>query len=373
MTKHPTRPAASWLPFGASDSLARHLLFRLLPPLLLLILLNLALTWFVSHKLDIEDWQLGDIIWLMLAGQLALIVALVVVVLRGVRLGMQSVRQLSEQIASRTPEDFGSMQIPGLPRELQVLVEHTNGLLGRISDTLTAQRRFVGHAAHQLKTPLAGLKLESELMLAKPLPEDIRQRAERIKNVTDRMIRMGKQLLVLARVDPEVRPQDNFVLLDLCEWIRTVGADWLESTKAAGIALQLEAPDQPVWVEGDPILLAEMLSNLIDNARRYAKGADSIKLIVTSTPPTLSVEDNGSGISINEQNRVFEAFYRSPEAQEGGSGLGLAIVREIARAHGAWWNLLSGPQLAGVRVTVVFPGPRKGALFKRLDRLQSLH
>jgi hypothetical protein len=89
MTKHPTRPAASWLLFGASDSLARHLLFRLLPPLLLLILLNLALTWFVSHKLDIEDWQLGDIIWLLLAGQLALIVALVVVVLRGVRLGMR--------------------------------------------------------------------------------------------------------------------------------------------------------------------------------------------------------------------------------------------------------------------------------------------
>lgn len=373
MAKRATRPAVSWLPFGAPNSLARHLLVRLLPPLLLLISLNLAMTWFVSHKLDIEEWQLRDIIWLMLFGQIALIVALVVVVLRSVRAGMQSVSELSEQIASRTPEDFGSMEVPGLPRELQVLVQHTNGLLDRISDTLAAQRRFVGHAAHQLKTPLAGLKLESELMLAKPLPEDIRQRAERIKNVTDRMIRMGKQLLILARVDPEVRPQDNFVLLDLCEWIRTVGADWLEPTKAAGISLQLEAPEQPVWVEGDPILLAEMLANLIDNALRYAKGADSIKLIVTSTPPTLSVEDNGVGIFAEEQERVFEAFYRSPEAQEGGSGLGLAIVREIARAHGAWWNLLSSPQLSGVRITVVFPGPRKGTLFKRLDRLQSLH
>lgn len=373
MGKHAARPAATSLLFGAPNSLGRHLLVRLLPPLLLLVLFNLALTWFVSHKLDVEDWQLEDIIWLMLVGQLVLIIALVVVVLRGVRLGMHSVSQLSEHIASRTPEDFGSMKIPDLPGELEVLVEHTNGLLDRISDTLAAQRRFVGHAAHQLKTPLAGLKLESELMLAKSLPDDMRQRAERIKNVTDRMIRMGKQLLILARVDPEVRPQDNFVLLDLCEWIRTVGADWIEPTKAAGISLQLEAPEQPVWVEGDPILLAEMLANLIDNALRYAKCADSIKLIVTSTPPTFSVEDNGSGIVAEEQERVFEAFYRSPEAQEGGSGLGLAIVREIARAHGAWWNLLSSPQLAGVRITVVFPGPRKGALFKRLDRLQSLH
>ncbi len=373
MSKRAARPAASSLLFGAPNSLGRHLLVRLLPPLLLLVFLNLALTWFVSHKLDVEDWQLEDIIWLLLVGQLVLIIALIVVVLRGVRQGMHSVSQLSEQIASRTPEDFGSMKIPNLPSELEVLVEHTNGLLDRISDTLAAQRRFVGHAAHQLKTPLAGLKLESELMLAKPLSDDIRQRAERIKNVTDRMIRMGKQLLILARVDPEVRPQDNFVLLDLCEWIRTVGADWIEPTKAAGISLQLEAPEQPVWVEGDPILLAEMLANLIDNALRYAKGADSIKLIVTSTPPTFSVEDNGSGILAEEQERVFEAFYRSPEAQEGGSGLGLAIVREIARAHGAWWNLLSSPQLAGVRITVVFPGPRQGALFKRLDRLQSLH
>jgi len=373
MNKHAARPAASSLLFGAPNSLGRHLLVRLLPPLLLLVFLNLALTWFVSHKLDVEDWQLEDIIWLMIVGQVVLIIALVVVVLRGVRQGMHSVSHLSEQIASRTPEDFGSMKIPNLPSELEVLVEHTNGLLDRISDTLAAQRRFVGHAAHQLKTPLAGLKLESELMLAKPLSDDIRQRAERIKNVTDRMIRMGKQLLILARVDPEVRPQDNFVLLDLCEWIRTVGADWIEPTKAAGISLQLEAPEQPVWVEGDPILLAEMLANLIDNALRYAKGADSIKLIVTSTPPTFSVEDNGSGILVEEQERVFEAFYRSPEAQEGGSGLGLAIVREIARAHGAWWNLLSSPQLAGVRITVVFPGPRKGTLFKRLDRLQSLH
>lgn len=373
MTKKLASSTLSLLTFGAPNSLARHLLVRLLPPLLLLIFLNLGLTWFVSHKIDVEEWQLEDIIGLLLAGQLVLIGTLVAVVLRGVRLGMQTVSQLSEQIAARTPEDFGSMKIPGLPSELEVLVQHTNGLLERVNDTLAAQRRFVGHAAHQLKTPLAGLKLESELMLAKPLPDDIRQRAERIKNVTDRMIRMGKQLLVLARVDPEVRPQDNFVLLDLCEWIRTVGADWLEPTKALGISLQLEAPEQPVWVEGDPILLAEMLANLIDNALRYAKGADSIKLIVTSTPPTLSVEDNGAGIVRNEQERVFEAFYRSPEAQEGGSGLGLAIVREIARAHGAWWNLVSVPQLAGVRVTLVFPGPRKGALFKRLDRLQSLH
>ena len=136
--------------------------------------------------------------------------------------------------------------------------------------------------------------------------------------------------------------------------------------------MHLDAPDQPVWVEGDPILLDELLGNLIDNALRYASGAQSIRLLVTSTPPTLAVEDDGQGISAQEQGRVFEAFYRSPDAPEGGSGLGLAIVREIARAHGAWWNLVSRPQFIGTRLTVVFPGTRRGAQLTRLDRFNQL-
>jgi signal transduction histidine kinase len=209
-------------------------------------------------------------------------------------------------------------------------------------------------------------------MLAKPLSPDLRERAERIKQVSDRMIRLGRQLLVLARVDPEARPQDHFLRMDLCEWVRTSGAEWLSRANEAGITLQLEAPEHSVWVEGDPILLDELLGNLIDNALRYATGAHYIRLVVTSTPPTLAVEDDGPGISTQEQGRVFEAFYRSPDAPQGGSGLGLAIVREIARAHGAWWNLVSRPQFAGARLTVVFPGTRRGAQLTRLDRFNQL-
>ena len=219
---------------------------------------------------------------------------------------------------------------------------------------------------------LAGLKLESELMLAKELPEDIRTRAQRIKNATDRMIRMGQQLLLLARVDPEARPQDHFVRIDLCEWVRTSGAEWLARARAAHVDLQLDAPDDAVWIDADPVLLDELLGNLIDNALRYAEHATQVRLQVTSTPPTLAVEDNGCGIPPEEQGKVFEAFYRSAQAIEGGSGLGLAIVREIARAHGAWWNLLSRPSFDGTRMTVVFPGPRKGAQLTRLDRFAQL-
>ena len=360
------------LAFLASGTLARSLTLRLLPPIVLLVGLDLVATWIITHKIEMSDWQLEDIFWLMVFGQFVLIALCIWVVVRGVRSGMRAVNQLSSDIAQRSVDDLGQLKAEGLPRELEVLVRHTNDLLARLNDTLAAQRRFVGHAAHQLRTPLAGLKLESELMLAKPLSPDLRERAERIKQVSDRMIRLGRQLLVLARVDPEARPQDHFLRMDLCEWVRTSGAEWLSRANEAGITLQLEAPEHSVWVEGDPILLDELLGNLIDNALRYATGAHYIRLVVTSTPPTLAVEDDGSGISTQEQGRVFEAFYRSPDAPQGGSGLGLAIVREIARAHGAWWNLVSRPQFAGARLTVVFPGTRRGAQLTRLDRFNQL-
>jgi len=358
--------------FPASGSLARLLIIRLLPPIIVLVLLDQLLTWFISHKLEIDEWHRDDIFWLMISGQTLLIALLIWVVISAVNRSMASVHKLSEQISQRSAEDLGRMDLDELPTEFEQLLTHTNALFARLNDTFEAQRRFVGHAAHQLKTPLAGLKLESELMLAQPLPDDVRERAERIKNVTDRMIRLGSQLLLLARVDPEGRPQDHFVTLDLCEWTRTCGAEWLERARTRKIDLQLDAPDHPVWIEGDPVLLRELLGNLIDNSLRYAEGAQRIRLLVSATPPTLSVEDDGCGINLSDQGRVFDAFYRAANATEGGSGLGLALVREIARAHGAWWNLISTPNIAGVRITILFPGLRKGAQLNRMERLGQL-
>jgi len=196
-------------------SMARLLIVRLLPPIIALVLLDQTVTWFVSYKLDMDEWHRDDVFWLMVIGQSLLIALLVWVVISAVKRSMASVEKLSDEIAQRSAQDLGRMELEGLPTEFEQLLTHTNALFARLSDSFEAQRRFVGHAAHQLKTPLTGLKLESELMLAQPLPTDIRERAERIKMVTDRMIRMGTQLLLLARVDPEGRPQDQFVLLDL--------------------------------------------------------------------------------------------------------------------------------------------------------------
>ncbi len=348
-------------------SLARHLVVRLMPAVLVLILMDVVVTWYFTGTMSIEEWLERDLFWAMLFSQLVLLLVFGWVLITGIRSGLDSVNRLSHELSQRSIDDLQPLDTDGLSSEIAPLITHINDLLKRLDDAVQAQRRFVGHAAHQLRTPLTGLKLECELMLAGNLPADVRERAERIKSVNDRMIRLGQQLLVLARADSSTRPQDSFVRSDLNEWVRNSAAEWVPRTRAAGLALEFTAADEPVWVDIDPILLEELLSNLIDNALRYGLGASAIRIQVSSNPPSLTVEDDGPGIKPEEAERVFEAFYRAPGSVAGGSGLGLAIVREIAHAHGGWWNFLSRPAFPGTRITVVFPGPRKGARLNRLE------
>lgn len=346
-------------------SLARQLVVRMMPAMLVLVLMDFITTWYLTGTISLQEWLERDLFWAMVISQLVLVVVFGGILLHGIRSGLESVNRLAVDVSQRSIDDLQPLDTASLPTEIAPLILHINDLLRRLDDSVQAQRRFVGHAAHQLRTPLAGLKVECELMLSGDLPDDVRERAERIKAVNDRMIRLGSQLLVLARADSSTRPQDSFIRSDLGEWVRTSAAEWLPRTRAAGLTLELSAPEEPVWVDIDPILMDELLGNLIDNALHHAKGATGIRLQVGATPPSLTVEDDGAGVAPEEAQRVFEAFYRAPGNAAGGAGLGLAIVREIARAHGAWWNLVSRPSFAGTRITVVFPGPRKGARLSR--------
>ncbi len=346
-------------------SLARHLMLRLLPPVFVLVLVDATFTWLVTTQINLEAWLLRDIFWAMLLSQVLLMGLFAWVLFSGVRSGLRSINRLAEEIKERSVDDLQPLDTQGLTTEIVPVVVHINDLLGRLDDSIQAQKRFIGHAAHQLRTPLMGLKMESELMLARELPDDVRERVERIKTVSDRMIRLGQQLLVLARTDPSARPQDSFQRLDLSEWVRENGSEWVPMARAQRVDLQLTAPEEPVWIDADPLLLRELLGNLIDNALRYGQGASCIGLQVSAAPPSLIVEDDGVGIRPDLHTRVFDAFYRAPDAVAGGSGLGLAIVREIATAHGGWWSLASRPDFSGTRIAIVFPGPRLGAKLQR--------
>jgi len=355
-----TTRRARWIPPG---SLARRLVLRVFPAVLLLLLIDLLATWWIAQE-STASWNAGRVFWLMVVGQIVLLALFAWVLVSGVHAGLHSITRLSAELKERSIEDLQPLDASGLPTEVAPLITHINELLTKLDAAVQAQKRFIGHAAHQLRTPLAGLRLESELMLARALPEDVRARAERIQTVTDRLIRMGQQLLVLARMDDSARPRDSFARTDLCEWVRTSGAQWIPAARARQVGMQLTAPEQPVWVDMDAVLMEELLGNLIDNALRYGRPAGHIRLQVSANPPTLLVEDDGPGVPPDDARRVFEAFYRAG-SQASGSGLGLAIVREIARAHGAWWGLTSRPAFPGTRVSIVFPGPRIGADLSR--------
>lgn len=347
-------------------SLARHLMLRLFPPIALLVILDLAVTWVLTSRMHLEEWLLRDIFWTMLLSQLLWVALFGWVLIAGLRSGLQAVERLGAEIAAQDADELQPLVAEDLPAELRPLVDHFNQLLIRLDESVAAQKRFIAHAAHQLRTPLSTLRLESELMLAKDLAVEMRAPVERIKLSTERMIRLGQQLLVLARVDAAASPKDCFVRLDLCEWARTSGAEWIQSAHKKQLELQLIAPETPVWVDADPLLLDELLGNLIDNALCYSQAQHQITIRVTANPPTLSVEDDGIGIDLKDSHQLFEAFYRGADNQQSdGSGLGLAIVREIALAHGAGWNLLSRPHYKGTRISIVFPGPRMGIGLRR--------
>jgi len=355
-----TRRSGTFLQKG---SLFRHLIIRLIPALVVLIILDFSATLLIMQ--DALDWVVKDIFIVIIIGQLLLVALFAWLVFYGVRSGLHSVNMLARAIAQRSEEDLQPIELHNVPTELLPLLDRLNDLLRKLDESLVAQRRFIGHAAHQFRTPLAGLRLESELMLARTLPDDVRERAERIKTISNRLIHLGQQLLVLARADPGIRPQDVFTRINLCEWVQNTGLEWVPKTRQHGIDLYLDAPESEVWIDGDVLLLEELLGNLIDNALKYAKGATQISLTVGANPPSLTVRDDGCGIAPEDAAQIFDAFYRSPTADATGSGLGLTIVREITRAHGAWWSLLSRPQVQGTQVTVIFPGPRIGTRLTR--------
>jgi signal transduction histidine kinase len=244
-----------------------------------------------------------------------------------------------------------------VPEELVPLAESLNALLARLDEALSAQRRFTADAAHELRTPLAALKLQ--VGLAKRA-QDESQRASALTELeagVDRAAHLVEQLLTMARLEPE-SPDRRHERVDLAALARDaiVARASLAEDKRIDLGLT-GAAGAPV--RGDPAMLAMLIGNLLDNALRYTPAGGRIDVAIEASPDEtrLSVIDNGPGIAPADRQRVFERFYRGG-AQGGeatGSGLGLSIVRRIANAHGATVTLGEGPDGRGLAVDVRFP------------------
>jgi len=257
----------------------------------------------------------------------------------GISRGLSPLRRLRRVVENRSPRDMAPIEVNNAPAEVRALTAAINSLLDEVNRQVEQQRRFIGDAAHQLRTPLAGLKSHSELVKAElqgntpDIPRACRQ-LEQVETSVARSIHLVNQLLALARAEPEAGLQLS--LLDLNQLTREVTAEAVPRALARKLDLGLDGSSEKMPVLGHAGLLRELLANLLDNAIQYtpAGGEITVELHRQGQQLQLSVRDNGPGIPAIERDKVFQRFYRVNHQPGGkGCGLGLAIVQEIARRH----------------------------------------
>ena len=259
--------------------------------------------------------------------------ATLLIVWFGVKRGLWPLARLSEEIKARSPRDLRPIDAAAAPEETRPLVSALNGLLEEVSHAAQNQQRFLANAAHQLRTPLAGLQAHTELALAQQMPESCRAHLEQVHQATIRTARLANQLLALARAEPGGRGSTSEV--NLKNVVEGEADAWVHQALARDVDLGFELEAAPV--QGDTLLLREALANLVHNAIEYSHrgGRVTVRTGQRDGKSFAEVEDDGPGIAPQERERVLERFYRVPGTPGTGSGLGLAIVREIAAGHGA--------------------------------------
>ncbi|TRW90273.1 sensor histidine kinase N-terminal domain-containing protein [Candidatus Methylobacter oryzae] len=308
----------------------------------------------VAETLNKRRSMMLDILLADLVPQMALVLLAGIYLVVGVKRGLQPLHKLADEISQRSSRDLRPIPEQHVFLEVRALTDTINDLLERLGLAIATQQRFIANAAHQLRTPLAGLKLQVERAQREQDVSAMKPALTQIQGCADRMSHLTTQLLVLAKSEPiygayELRP------VDLCKLAKETCMDWVPKALQRDMELSFEGLEQAVYVRGDEVLLQELLANLLDNAICYGHNRGNIVVKVESCPsPCLSIVDDGPGIPEAETNKVFERFYRIPGSQGDGCGLGLAIVKEIADLHKARLQLSRACQKGGTRIELEF-------------------
>jgi two-component system sensor histidine kinase TctE len=297
----------------------------------------------------------NEVTRLVMAVVVVLVPVTVALVWFGLKRGLQPLELLRERVEGRGPDDVSPIPPEDVPAEVAPLVNTLNRQLERVRRNLDAQRHFVADAAHQMRTPLAGLKTQAEAALRGRTLEAARERLRQIEESADHLSRLVAQLLSLARADDALTEAPARQVVDLNVALHEACAGWAQRAVAKGVALAFDPAPERVEVHAVPLLLRELFTNLIDNAIRYTPAGGEVSVRVLAGPVrAVTVEDSGSGIPEADRDRVFERFYRVLGSGESGSGLGLPIVKAIADLHGA--NVrIEVPEQGGTRFVVSFP------------------
>ncbi len=295
-----------------------------------------------------------NIVLSSLVPELLIALATLAIVWFGVKRGLAPLEILSAEIRSRSARDLRPIDPSHAPEEARPLVGALNQLFGQVAESTGNQQRFLANAAHQLRTPLAGLQAHTELALAQDVPEAHRAQLEQVHRATIRTARLANQLLALARVEPGGTRVDA-APVNLRAVVEGAADEWVHRALAKEIDLGFELLD--AQVSGDALLLREALANLVHNALEYTPqgGRVTVTTGMRNDCAFLEVEDDGPGIPPAEREQVLERFYRVPGTSGTGSGLGLSIVREIALAHAAEISIHAGAHGRGSKVGLTFP------------------
>ncbi|AOK30520.1 histidine kinase [Burkholderia singularis] len=320
----------------------------------------------VGETLDKRNALANDIIKGVILPQFVILPLAILLVWFGLSRGLAPLTALQAHLRGRRPDDLSPVDAQRAPPEIEPLVTSFNDLLARLEQNVTLQKRFIADAAHQMKTPLAGLRTQAEFALRHEVPADVARSLEQIATSSEQAARLVTQLLALARAENRASGL-TFEAVEIASLARDAVRDWVQAALAKQMDLGYEGPGDdhgPLpHIDGHPVMLREMLGNLIDNAIRYTPPGGRITVRVRADGAAgaahLEVEDTGPGIPVHERERVVERFYRILGREGDGSGLGLAIVREIATQHGGTLTIddnvyQKSPRAAGTLVRISF-------------------
>ena len=322
----------------------------------------------VAETLDKRAQLTTEIARGVMLSQFAILPLAVLLVWFALLRGFQPLNELQRRIRQRAADDLSPLDERLAPEEVSPLVGAINDLLARLDRSIAAQKHFLADAAHQLKTPLAGLRTQAELAQREADAGDaksVRRSLQQIARSSQRAAHMVNQLLSMARAEDieQARRVQPFKLAALA--VDTV-RDFVPRSLELGIDLGYEGPepkaDGLARLHGQPVLVRELIRNLVDNALQYTPRGGTVTVRLLDDPfgqvQVLQVEDNGPGIAEAERELVFQPFYRALGTEVDGSGLGLAIVREIVERHGGSVDIEAAhprSQPPGTRFTVRFP------------------
>lgn len=309
----------------------------------------------VAQDLAARRQMAGTLAWRTVSPMVLMVPLLMLLVWWVVSASLAPVSRVRQQVASRQADELGELSEDNLPDEIRPLVHELNLLFHRVRQAFDAQKNFVADAAHELRSPLAALKLQIQ-GLRRASDEQARELAiHRLSAGVDRAAKLVEQLLVLARQQASSTAGAQAEQVDLTDLANAVLVSAEPDAIERQIDLALVHADDS-WVIGFEEALRIMIRNLLDNAIKYTPIGGTVNLEIRSHEGqvVLTVDDSGPGISPEDRTRVFDRFYRMSGAQGTGSGLGLAIVKTIADLHQATLLLDSSASLGGLRTTVSF-------------------